>query len=120
MLAESGESMTANVRRLVACMLPQGKCSADEVARQLGIDRRTVHRKLRLYGQSYRTILHEVRTDLAVRYIANIERSLSDVAALLGFTSLCVFSRWFAMRFGCSVSEWRGRHANPAPSVSAR
>jgi len=101
-------------------MLPQGKCSADEVARQLGLDRRTVHRKLRLSDQSYLTILHEVRTDLAVRYIANIERPLSEVAALLGFTSLSVFSRWFAGRFGCSVSEWRGRHANAVRSASAR
>ncbi|MEM5432829.1 AraC family transcriptional regulator [Cupriavidus oxalaticus] len=120
LLAERGESMTDNVRRLVACMLPQGKCSADEVARQLGIDRRTVHRKLRLSGQSYLTLLHEVRADLAVRYIANIERPLSEVAALLGFTSLCVFSRWFATRFGCSVSEWRGRHANAVQSAPAQ
>jgi len=120
MLAECGESVAANVRRLVACMLPQGKCSADEVARQLGIDRRTVHRKLRLTGQSYQTILHEVRTNFAVRYIANVERPLSEVAALLGFTSLSAFSRWFAMRFGCSVSEWRGQHANAVQSASAR
>ncbi|SPK70051.1 AraC family transcriptional regulator (plasmid) [Cupriavidus taiwanensis] len=120
MLAERAESVTDNVRRLVACLLPQGKCSADEVARQLGIDRRTVHRKLRLSGRSYLAILQEVRTDLAMRYIANVERPLSEIAGLLGFTSLCVFSRWFAMRFGCSVSEWRGRRANPAQSTSAR
>jgi len=119
-LAERGESVAANVRRLVARMLPLGKCSADEVARQLGIDRRTVHRKLQLTGQNYQTILHEVRTNFAVRYVANVERPLSDVAALLGFTSLSAFSRWFAMQFGCSASEWRDRQANAAQSASAR
>ncbi|NUT15606.1 MAG: helix-turn-helix domain-containing protein, partial [Cupriavidus sp.] len=43
--------------------------------------------------------------------LENRERPLSEVAALLGFSSLSAFSRWFSGRFGRSVSAWRALHS---------
>lgn len=120
MLAQCDESsMAVNVRRLVSCLLPQGDCSAEAVARQLGVARRTLHRKLEPSGESYQTILNDVRKDFAIRYAGNTQRPLSEVAALLGFASLSTFSRWFAARFGCSVTEWRVRNEKAALTASA-
>ncbi|WP_434034749.1 AraC family transcriptional regulator ligand-binding domain-containing protein [Cupriavidus sp. a3] len=118
MLAKTNNSMADNVRRLVSTLLPQGDCSIDRVAQQLGIDRRTVHRKLKRGGESYSMIVNAVRIELATRYIDNCERRLSEVAALVGFSSLSTFSRWFNKQFGCCVSEWRARQAMTTQGVT--
>jgi len=102
-------SMTANVRECIYLMLPSGICSADHVARRLGVDRRTVNRHLAREGESFSSVLDSVRAELVTRYVDNRGRQLASVADLLGFSAHSAFSRWFRHRFGCSVSEWRAR-----------
>jgi len=119
-LAQTACSLPDNVRRLVSSMLPQGACSIDRVAQHLGVDRRTVHRQLGRTGESYSRIVNAVRSELANRYIENCERPLSEVAALVGFSSLSAFSRWFGREYGCSVSEWRVRRMQSAKGTQDR
>lgn len=107
LLAQSNTNMADKVRKLVHALLPSGMCSVDRVAQQLAVDRRTVHRWLAQDGTSYSDIVNAARVDLAKRYIENRARPLSEVATLLGFSSLSAFSRWFGTQFGCSVSKWR-------------
>jgi AraC-like DNA-binding protein len=106
-LAQSDATMPERVRKLVFALLPTGKCTVERIAQQLGVDRKTVYRHLASHGQSYSSIVDAAREDLVNRFIESSERPLSDVAALLGFSSLSAFSRWFSGRFGCSVSTWR-------------
>ncbi|MHA7685281.1 AraC family transcriptional regulator [Cupriavidus sp. PET2-C1] len=112
MLARSEDSMADKVRRLVIALLPSGACTIGRVAEHLGVDARTVQRRLASQGDSYSGLLNAIRKDLAGRYIENRERPLSEVAVLLGFGSLSAFSQWFAGQFGCSVSRWRTRDAS--------
>lgn len=113
MLLQSNATMSDKVRQLVVALLPSGACSIDRIAQHLGVDRRTVHRHLTLRGESYLSIVEAVRVELVTRYIGASDRSLSEVATLLGFSSLSAFSRWFGGRFGCSVSAWRRKRAKP-------
>jgi AraC-like DNA-binding protein len=106
-LAQSDASVPDKVRQLVFELLPIGECVADRVAQQLGMHRKTLHRHLAEYGQTYSTIVEGVRSDLVTRYVESGERPLTDVARLLGFSSLSAFSRWFSSRYGCSVSARR-------------
>jgi len=115
LLAQSNTTMHDKVRKLVYVLLPSGLCSVERVAQHLGVDRRTVHRRLAQEDITYSGIVNEARTGLVVHYIENRERPLSEVATLLGFASLSAFSRWFGSEFGCSVSKWRTRVV-PAPS----
>lgn len=112
--ARATESTAGKVRRMVLSLLPAGDCSIDRVAAQLGVDRRTVHRKLQQEGATFSDILDEVRTSLAIHYLRNSERAVSYVAVLLGFSMQSAFSRWFRSRFGCSPSAWRAGHLQPA------
>jgi AraC-like DNA-binding protein len=96
------------VRECIYMTLPTGLCSADRVARHLGVDRRTLHRHLAREGETFTSVLASVRDELLTRYIGNRDRSLASVSDLLGFSALSAFSRWFRGRFGCSVSAWRG------------
>ncbi len=105
--AQATQSMTAKVRRMILSLLPAGDCGIDRVAAQLGVDRRTVHRKLQHEGATFSEILEEVRISLAIHYLGNAERAVSYVAVLLGFSMQSAFSRWFRGRFGCSPSAWR-------------
>ena len=100
-------TMRDNARECVYLTLASGLCSADRVAKHLGIDRRTLHRHLAREGETFSSLLDAVRAELATRYIGNRDRPLASVAELLGFSALSAFSRWFRGRFGCSVSQWR-------------
>ena len=100
-------TMSTAIRDCIYVMLPSGLCSAEHVARRLGIDRRTVHRQLSKEGELFSSLLDSVRTELVTRYVENRERRLSDVAELLGFSGLSSFSRWYRNKFECSVSQWR-------------
>ncbi|MFF4352870.1 AraC family transcriptional regulator ligand-binding domain-containing protein [Streptomyces sp. NPDC001530] len=97
------------VRELIEALLPTGRCSVDQVARSLGVDRRTVHRHLASSGETFSSLLNTTRARLAEQFVANPRRSLTEISDLLGFSSLSAFSRWFREQFGCSAREWRNR-----------
>ena len=107
----------ATVRQLVFTMLPSGRCTSELLAGHLGIDRRTLSRRLAARGTSFSEIQNEVRIELAQRHIKTEGRPLAETAQLLGFAGLPAFSRWFKLRFGRSASRWRstGTALSPRP-----
>ncbi|WP_326734707.1 AraC family transcriptional regulator [Streptomyces sp. NBC_01022] len=94
------------VRELIELLLPTGRCSMEQVARSLGVDRRTVHRQLALHGQTFTSVLNDTRAELAVRLLESRRYSQTEVAELLSFSAPSNFSRWFRTRFGCAPSHW--------------
>jgi AraC-like DNA-binding protein len=78
-------AVTAEVRELVVILLSTGTCSIDRAAQHLGIDRRTVHRRLGREGQTFSGIVDAVRREFADRYLEDHRRGLAEVASLLGF-----------------------------------
>lgn len=109
LLAKSDLAFPEVIRRIVLNLLPSGACSIDSVAKQLNIDRRTVHRRLLKDGESYSAIHNRVRTDLVTRLAESGARPLAELAMLLGFNSASALARWFGANFGCTVTEWRAQ-----------
>jgi AraC-like DNA-binding protein len=108
------------VRQLIVLLLPRGLCRVEVVAQHLGVDRRTVHRKLDAEGTSFSALLEAERRALASRYVAGTDRPLTEVAALLGFAAPSAFSRWHAASFGHSAQTSRSAsRGSPAVSDSA-
>jgi AraC-like DNA-binding protein len=107
MLARPNATLEDKVRELVQLQLPSGRCTVEHIARQLDLDRRTLHRRLAAEGRTFSEILESVRTEIVTRMLQSSERSLTGVADLLGFSDLSAFSRWFRARFGLSPSAWR-------------
>jgi AraC-like DNA-binding protein len=99
----------AQVRHLIARLLSTGTCSIATVAEQLGINRRTVHRRLLREGHTFSGLLTSVRAELAARYLEDPRRRLAEVASLIGFTSLSSFSRWYRAHFGETAMSRRRR-----------
>ena len=84
----------AAARELVLALLPTGGCSAEKVAALMGIDRRTLHRRLACQGESFTSLLEAARRNVAAAHLASRERTLTEIADLLGYSSLSAFSRW--------------------------
>lgn len=91
---ERRENYVDKVRELMLVFLPRGLCTTERLARHLGVDRRTVHRKLKAEGHTFETLLREVRIELAEAYLQAGDRQMKDISDLLGFSSPSAFSRW--------------------------
>ncbi|WP_342799842.1 AraC family transcriptional regulator [Nocardia sp. No.11] len=100
-------TVTDRVRELVELLLPTGRCTVDQVARSLGVDRRTVHRRLAQDDTTFTAIVDQTRAALAERLVTTRRHSLTAVADLLGFSSVSNFSRWFRGHYGTSPRQWR-------------
>jgi AraC-like DNA-binding protein len=101
--ARASETVTALILRL----LPDGECNVDRVAQHLGVDRRTVHRRLAAEGKSFTQLLEAARRDVATWQLSHGDQPLTEVTALVGFSSLSTFSRWFRAAYGMQPSEFR-------------
>lgn len=107
LLMRAGATVGDKARQLVYESLSSGRCSAAQVASNLGMDRRTLYRHLARNRETFSSIVDSVRIDLARRYVKDHGRPLGEVAFLLGFSDSSAFSRWFRGKFARSPLAWR-------------
>jgi len=105
------------VSALIAELLPTGACTIDHVARRLGVDRRTVHRRLLAEGQTFTGLVERRRRTLVNGPLGQGDRPLSAVARQLGFANLSSFSRWYRQAHGDTARHWRAEQGKP-PTIS--
>lgn len=125
-----GAAVLDDVRRTVLVLLPSGRCTIQQVAQYLGVVCRTVQRRLAEHGQTFSSMVNEIRREQAARHVLESDRPLAEVAGLLGFSAPSGLSRWYHNEFGCSAkharaqrSEERRRAARetaPNPSTDTR
>lgn len=94
--------------------LASGEPSAEDIAQRLHMSSRTLQRKLAEANTTYLTLVDDCRRDLALRYISDPEKSITDITFLLGFSSQSAFSRAFRRWTGASPTEQRQRTASAA------
>jgi AraC-like DNA-binding protein len=110
----AGESLLDRIRRQIAAELCGGDPSVEAVARRMYVSTRTLHRRLREAGTSYRLTLDGLRQDLAVRYLAEDRMSIAEAAYLLGFSEASAFHRSFKRWTGRTPAEYRRASRGPA------
>jgi transcriptional regulator GlxA family with amidase domain len=81
----------------------------------MGVVRRTVQRRLAEQGQSFSSIVNDIRKELATRHVMESNRPLTEVATLPGFSAPSAFSRWYHAEFGCSARESRATRGTERP-----
>ena len=109
--ASSANDVSRAVRELVVMLLGVAPCTIERVALHMGVDRRTLHRRLAREHRTFSGIVDSVRRELAERYLTDRSRSLADVSALLGFAAPSGFSRWYRRHFSAPASALRGSKA---------
>jgi AraC-like DNA-binding protein len=107
--AEFG-SATLDVRKAIYLLLPLGKASIEQIAGSLGLNVRTLQRRLDAEKTRFSDLVNDVRRDLVVRYLSNKNYSMLQVAEMLGYTQLSSFTRWFVLEFGAPPTRWRAEH----------
>lgn len=96
----------AEVEGMIEPMLEQG-VSIDIVARQIGISRQTMYRRLKSEGVTFEDVLETKRKQLAVRYLGLDRMPVKVAAYKLGFSDPAAFSRAFKRWTGVSPSLFR-------------
>lgn len=99
------QSLRAKVEGQITASLPGRMPPAEEVAANLGMSARTFARRLREFDLSYRTIVDELRFDLAKTFIKD-GMSLIEVAFTLGYADQASFSTAFKRWSGQSPSSY--------------
>jgi AraC-like DNA-binding protein len=104
---QGGDSLRACVENAITPLLPHREAQAEEIARRLGMSRRTLVRRLASEGLTFAGILDELRIDLAKTYLKKDELSISQTAWLLGYGEISAFTRAFKRWTGMTPRHWR-------------
>jgi AraC-like DNA-binding protein len=117
-LEESGSARTGTstelgtrVENTITPRLPHGGANQETIARELGLSKRSLIRKLGDEGLSFRQILDGLRAKLAIQYLGD-GIPQAQVAWLVGFREPKAFARAFRRWTGAAPSAFRKKAGN--------
>lgn len=105
--AQYSDDISSQVEQLIYQALSSGSCSADKVARFMGLHRRTLHRSLKEVNTSYTELLDKVRKNTAMNILKQTNMNLTNLSTLLCYSEPSAFSRAFKSWFGITPRQWR-------------
>lgn len=108
------ERPAAELRRLLVKALPTHHCSAASLAEQLGMHERTLNRRLRDEGTSFREVLDDVRYEAARQLLSSRRIPVAQIARFLGYADATAFTRAFRRWSGSSPTRWRRERGSPS------
>lgn len=101
------EDIVNQVKATIIDGLANGAVTEKMVAESLFMTPRNLHRKLQKEETSFKLLLTDVRKDLALQYIQDRSKTLTEISFLLGFSEVSSFSRAFKGWTGKPPSEAR-------------
>lgn len=106
---ESSKTTRGEVEKLLTVNLQSGATSVDVIARQLGVSRQTLFRRLKAEGVTFEKVLDELRHRMALKYLDDRKLSVNETAYLVGFSDPAAFSHAFKRWTGHSPATIRKR-----------
>jgi AraC-like DNA-binding protein len=106
-LRPDGSTLVQRVRQAIIYLLGSSRANLKEAAALFGMHPRTLQRRLEAEGVTFRHLVHQTRSQLAARFLANPNLSVAEVAEALGYASTGAFSRWYRQEFGKSPTAGR-------------
>lgn len=107
MISPADRTVAEEVEQSIRILLPSGRASIAEVAHALGTNVRTLQRRLEREEVAFSDLLDRVRVQQVRQHFASRHLRLTDVAHLLGYSSLASFSNWYRSRFNRTATEAR-------------
>ena len=101
------DDIVSRTRIEIMDQLPSGDVNEESVAAALNMTKRTLNRKLKQQGETFRSVLTGVRKELVRDYLHDPRLNLTEIAFLLGYADSSAFSRAFRRWFGRSPSQAR-------------
>jgi AraC-like DNA-binding protein len=103
-------SVAERARHFMRASLSMGDATMNTVARQMGLHRKTLERRLMDEATSFETIRDEVRYAMARNLLDLTDLPVLEIAAALSYATLSAFDHAFKRWSGLSPSEWRARY----------
>ncbi|MGQ7815772.1 AraC-like transcriptional regulator QhpR [Metapseudomonas furukawaii] len=109
-LGEQGNrpSLLEEAGTQIRLALAQGEPNLECISEQLELTPAGLQRRLREEGLSFSQLVEQTRRELALHYMRQRQRPISELAPLLGYSETSAFSRAFRRWFGVSPRQWRG------------
>ncbi|MDR6952391.1 AraC-like DNA-binding protein [Ancylobacter sp. 3268] len=101
------EDVAAQVRRALRPRLMLGEADRESVARELGLNGRTLARHLARAGTSFEAIKDEVRFTVARELLALTRLPIGRIAEALSYAANSAFDHAFTRWAGMPPSQWR-------------
>ena len=95
------------LRRTLRILLLAQAASGDQVAKLLLMHRRTLNRRLKAEGTTFRELLDEVRFEAACQLLDTARIPITEIAVSLGYAETSAFSRAFRRWSGATPLERR-------------
>ena len=99
------------LRRVLRFEVARERLPSNAIARRFDIDRRTINRRLKASGTSFKGVADELRYMVARQLLDDTELPLGEIAAALDFAELASFAKAFQRWSGMPPGAWRGRPA---------
>jgi AraC-like DNA-binding protein len=97
-------------RRILRTSMMTGNCTIKDIAGQLCMHERTLHRRLREEGTSFQLELDAVRYDVARQLLAGSAMPIASIAETLDYSGVSAFNRAFKRWAGFTPAYWRTRN----------
>ena len=95
------------LQEVILRALHSGQVNFEHVAEQMHTSPRTLHRRLAEQELEFKTLLLNMRKQLAQQYLADPQLSLTEISLLLGYSESSAFSRAFKTWFNQTPKQFR-------------
>lgn len=107
-------TLTDEIRRYLRTAVTRQRCGAARVARFRMVHRRTLSRRLKAEGTSFRQLAGEAQFRVARQLLADTRMSMAQISAVLDFSEPSAFTHAFRRWSGMTPTAWR-RLSRPEP-----
>lgn len=104
----TNDTVRSAVEARMRADLHEGTLSMDRIARDLGMSRQTLYRRLKDEGVTFAQVHDDLRRRMAMNYLSAGKVSVGETAYLLGFSEASAFVRAFRRWTGASPTAWLG------------
>lgn len=102
-----GNDLIEEMRSIIRPLVVSNSCKLDKVARILSMHPRTLNRRLKDHGTSYRELVGNIRYEIAQQLLADKDMPIINISNTLGYADASEFTRAFRRWSGVKPSDWR-------------
>jgi len=106
----SAGKIAIDLQGLIKDALPGGIPSISELSEHMGFSTRTLTRRLRENGVTFRGLIEKTQREISIKLLASPSMSIGDIAFQTGFSEQSAFNRAFKRWTGQTPLDYRKSH----------
>jgi len=107
----SSDSLLDHIRVLITSNLGNTEVTADNIAAELLMSRRTLNRRLSENGTTFNSLRENIVFHMAKESLCNTSISITELAQKLGYSDSSAFNRAFKRNLGLRPLQYRKQHS---------